>query len=78
MSQPRRPKGRLTVRARLKSIDHGEFIGASRSVTIKTKSGQVTVTRHSQTGRFAAVKSAKVIDRGALRFAASLRRLATK
>ena len=78
MSQTRRPKGRVTVRARVNSIDNGELIGGSRSVTLKTRSGQVTITRHSQTGRFTAVKSAKVIDRGALRFAASLKRLATK
>jgi hypothetical protein len=48
------------------------------TVTLKTKSGLVTVIRSSRTGRFTAAKSAKVIDRGAERFAGTLKRLATK
>jgi hypothetical protein len=37
-----------------------------------------TVLRSSRTGRFTTRKSAQVIDRGAARFAATLRRLASK
>jgi hypothetical protein len=48
------------------------------TVTLKNKSGRVTVIRSSRTGRFTAAKSAKVIDRGAERFAGPLKRLATR
>jgi gamma-glutamyl phosphate reductase len=48
------------------------------AVTMKSKSGVVIVLRSSQTGRFTTSKSAHVIDRGAERFAGTLKRLAKK
>jgi hypothetical protein len=45
---------------------------------MRSKSGLVNVVRSSRTGRFTTSKSAHVIDRGAERFAGTLRRLAKK
>ena len=59
------------------AISTGDGAGVT-TVTLRTKSGRITVIRSSRTGRFTFAKSAKVIDRGAERFASALKRLATK
>jgi len=48
------------------------------TVTIRSKSGAVTVLRSNRTGRFATGRSAYVIDRGVERFARTLKRLSEK
>ena len=79
--RPKRRKGGSPAQARLRS---GSAAAVSTdgygviTVSMRTKAGQVTVIRSSRTGRFTAAKSAKVIDRGAERFASTLKRLATK
>jgi hypothetical protein len=76
-----RRKGRpqAQVRARLGSAIPVDTHGAGvTTVTLKTKAGLITIVRRPRTGRFATVTSAKVIDRGAERFAGPLKRLATK
>jgi len=67
------------VRARLKRAKkaHMDDLDVS-TVTLRTRSGQVTVLRSNQTGGFTTVKSAAVLDTGTERFAGALRRLATK
>jgi hypothetical protein len=78
-STPRKRRSPAPARARSASaipVDtHG---GGITTLTLKTKTGLITIVRSHRTGRFATAKSAKVIDRGAERFAASLKRLATK
>lgn len=78
-STPRKRRSPAPARARSASaipVDtHGDGI---TTLTLKTKTGLITIVRSPRTGRFATAKSAKVIDRGAERFAASLKRLATK
>lgn len=48
------------------------------SVTFKRRGATVVIKRDAHTGRFATKKSAKTIDRAAVRFAAALDRLAKR
>jgi hypothetical protein len=72
-----RSTGQVGARSKRAATVERDRFGIT-TVTIKGKSRLVTVFRSSRTGRFTTSKSADVIDRGAERFAGTLKRLATK
>jgi hypothetical protein len=77
-SKTRKGQSLAQVRARSGRTGTIETDGSGvTTVTMRTKAGLITV-RSNRTGRFTVAKSAKVIDRGAERFASTLKRLATK